>query len=85
MRFILSHRHLPRDCAVAYSAWKGFDSPLRHASTLATCISEPAEPAAEHLLIWTVDAESEDEALSLLPDWLADRTEVRRVAEVSIP
>lgn len=85
MRFVLSHRHPSGDCAVAYSAWKGFESPLRRAPTLGTCNSEPVGPAAEHLLIWTVDADSETGALAMLPDWLAERTEVRRVAEVPIP
>jgi len=85
MRFVLSHRHDSGDCAVAYSAWRGFESPLRRGSTLGTCGSEPGGAPSEHLLIWTVDAESESEALSLLPDWLAERTEVRRVEELSIP
>jgi hypothetical protein len=85
MQFALSHRHPARECGIAYAAWRGFDSPLRHAPTLASCGSEPAEAPSEHLLLWTVDATSEEAALALLPRWLAERTEVRRVAEVPIP
>jgi hypothetical protein len=85
MRFALSHRHLARECGTAYAAWRGFESPLRHAPTLASCGSEPADSRSEHLLLWTVDAASEEAALALLPHWLAERTEVRRVAEVPIP
>lgn len=84
MRFVLSHRHLPGECAVAYSAWRGFESPLRRAPALGTCESEGGA-GSEHLLIWTVDADSPDGALALLPEWLAARTEARRVAEVPIP
>ncbi len=84
MRFVLSHRHRPGECAVAYSAWRGFDSPLRRSPALGTCESEPG-PGGEHLMLWTVDADSAASALALLPEWLADRTEARLVAEVPIP
>ncbi len=36
-------------------------------------------------LLWTVEAAGEADALALLPHWLAQRTEVRRVGEVAIP
>jgi hypothetical protein len=85
MQFVLRHRHSSRECAVAYAAWRGFESPLRHEPTLATCASDATDTPDEHLLLWTVDAESEEGALALLPQWLAERTEVRQVAEVSIP
>jgi hypothetical protein len=85
MQFALSHRHPARECGIAYAAWRGFDSPLRHAPTLASCGNEAVETQSDHLLLWTVDAASEEAALALLPGWLADRTEVRRVAEVPIP
>jgi hypothetical protein len=84
MQFVLSHRHAPQDCGVAFAAWRGFESPLRHTSALGSCPSDGADQA-EHLLIWTVDAAGPEQALALLPRWLADRAEVRRVGEVSIP
>ena len=84
MQFVLSHRHAPQECGVAFAAWRGFESPLRHASALATCSNEGAD-RGEHVLIWTVDAPSPEQALALLPPWLADRAEAQRVGEVPIP
>jgi hypothetical protein len=83
-RFLLSHRHAAADCGVAFAAWRGFDSPLRHGSALATCGGDRAE-GAEHVLWWTVDAPNEQDALALLPPWVAERTNARRVDEVAIP
>jgi hypothetical protein len=84
VQFVLSHRHAPAQCGVAFAAWRGFDSPLRHHPALASCMSDNGD-APEHLLIWTVEAEGPEQALALLPPWLADRAEVRRVGEVAIP
>jgi hypothetical protein len=83
MQFVLSHRHAPSECGVAFAAWRGFDSPLRRHSALASCPSDSGD--GEHLLIWTVDADGPEQALALLPPWLAERAEVRRVGEVPIP
>ena len=85
MQFVLSHRHAPTDCGVAFAAWRGFDSPLRHQSALASCPSDGADDHGEHLLIWTVEAAGPEQALALLPPWLAERAEARRVGEVAIP
>ena len=38
-----------------------------------------------HAIWWTVDAETEEEALRLLPRYVAERTDVSRVSEVEIP
>jgi hypothetical protein len=84
MQFVLSHRHVSGDCGIAFAAWRGFDSPLRHQSALASCPSDAIDEG-EHLLIWTVEAAGAEQALALLPPWLAERAEVRRVGEVSIP
>ena len=32
--FLLHHQHEPHECATAFAAWKGFDSPLRNRSAL---------------------------------------------------
>lgn len=85
MQYVLSHRHDPAQCGVAFAAWKGFESPLRHSSALASCARQPATDAGEHLLIWTVEAEDEAHALALLPPWLAERADARVVGEVAIP
>jgi hypothetical protein len=83
VRIVLNHRHAPDQCGIAFAAWRGFDSPLRHTHALASCAS-PAH-GAEHLLTWTVEADSTDAALALLPPWLAERAEARAVGEVPIP
>jgi hypothetical protein len=78
-RFLLEHRHEPQQCGVVFAAFKGYDSLLRHRLTLASCRS------GGHAIWWTVDAETEEEALRLLPRYVAERTNVSRVSEVEIP
>jgi hypothetical protein len=77
--FVLHHRHDPHECAAAFAAWQGFDSPLRHGRVPSTCL------AGEHELWWKVTAANGDEALSLLPRFVAERTRAIHVREVSIP
>jgi hypothetical protein len=78
-RFLLEHRHAPAECACAFAAWLGFTSPLRHHAATSTCI------AGGHAVWWHVDAPDRVAALALLPDFVAARTEVRRVHDVLIP
>ena len=78
-RFLLGHRHEPQECGVVFAAFKGHDSPFRHRPTLASCRS------GGHAIWWTVDAESEDLALRLLPRYVAERTSISRVSDVEIP
>ena len=78
-QYLLSHRHTPSECGVVFAAFKGHDSPLRHRPTLASCRS------GGHGIWWTVDAPSEEEALGLLPFYVAERTTVSAVSEVQIP
>jgi hypothetical protein len=77
--FVLTHRHEPEECAITVAAWKGFDSPLRHGRPLGSCAK------GGHCLWWTVDAEDEREALSLLPHYVARRTVADEVREVPLP
>ena len=77
--YVLSHHHEPAECRAAFAAWKGFDSPLRHHPVLGSC------PQDGHSLWWTVEASGEDEALATLPPYVAERTEVIEVSEVTIP
>lgn len=77
--FMLYHRHSADECRIAFAAWRGFDSPLRHHPALASCAQ------GGHSLWWTVEARDRAEALSRLPDYLAERTEVSEVSEVPIP
>ena len=37
--FLLHHRHVPAECAAAFAAWTGFESPLRHESAASTCLT----------------------------------------------
>ena len=77
--YMLHHRHEPHECGVVFAAFKGYDSSLRHRTTVASCIS------GGHAIWWTVHATSEGKALELLPRYVAERTEVTRVGEVRIP
>ena len=78
-RYLLHHRHDPDECGVVFASFKGHRSPLRHRSTLASCRS------GGHAIWWTVEAASEDDALALLPSYVADRTTATSVSEVEIP
>jgi hypothetical protein len=78
-RYLLQHRHEPEECGVTFASFKGHESPLRHQATLASCRS------GGHAIWWTVDAASEEDALGLLPLYIAERTTVARVNEVHIP
>jgi hypothetical protein len=78
-RFLLHHRHAPHECGVAYAAFKAHDSTLRHRAALASCAS------GGHAIWWSVDAATEDEALALLPYFVAQRSTVTAVREVVIP
>ena len=62
-----------------FASFKGHTSSLRHQATLASCRS------GGHAIWWTVDADTEEEALRLLPEYVGERTVVSRVSEVEIP
>jgi hypothetical protein len=78
-RYLLQHLHEPHECGVVFAAFKGHQSPLRRQATLASCRS------GGHAIWWTVEAASEEEALALLPFYVAERTTVAKVSEVEIP
>ena len=78
-RYLLDHRHEPHECGVVFASFKGHESPLRHRAAVASCRS------GGHAIWWTVDAASEEDALRLLPSYVAQRTTVARVSEVDIP
>ena len=77
--YLLEHRHEPRECGAVFASFKGHQSPLRHRTTVASCRS------GGHAIWWKVEADSEDDALGLLPRYVAERTTVTRVSEVHIP
>ena len=78
-RYLLCHHHEARECRVAFAAWAGFPSPLRHRPALGTCAQ------GGHSLWWTVEADSEHAALAQLPEYVAERTDVVQIDEVPIP
>jgi len=78
-RYLLHHRHEPRECGVVFAAFKGYESSLRHQPTLASCIS------GDHAIWWTVEAATEQAALALLPFYVAERTSATHVSDVRIP
>jgi hypothetical protein len=78
-RYLLQHRHEPQECGVVFASFKGHASPLRRQATLASCRS------GGHAIWWTVEAESEADALQQLPYYVAARTTATRVTEVQIP
>jgi hypothetical protein len=77
--FLLEHRHEPVDCAAAFAAWKGVESPLRGTTVLCSC------PNGAHRLWFVVDAPDELAALAHLPHYLAERAIATQVARVPIP
>jgi hypothetical protein len=78
-RYLLHHRHEAHECGVVFASFRGHESPLRHQPTLASCAS------GGHAIWWTVKAESEQEALGLLPFFVVARTTATRVSAVEIP
>jgi hypothetical protein len=78
-RYLLHHRHEACECGVAYAAFKGERSPLRHKPAVASCLS------GGHEMWWVVEAGSADDALAQLPHFLASRASVTAITEVPIP
>jgi len=82
--FMLSHSHRPDECRVAFAAWRGFESPLRHDHVLGSCATRGAG-ADVHRIWWTVEASDCDAALAQLPEYVAARTEVSPVGALATP
>jgi hypothetical protein len=78
-RFLLHHRHEPRECRAAFAAWKGVESPLRHSGTIGSCLT------GGHEIWWELEAATAEEALGHMPRYVAERTEVIPVSEVRVP
>jgi hypothetical protein len=78
-RYLVHHRHQADECGVAYASFKGHRSPLRHSAAVASCLS------GGHAIWWFVDAASAEDALELLPFFVAERSIAVEIAEVVIP
>jgi hypothetical protein len=77
--FLLQHTHEAHECAAAYAAWQGFDSPLRQRHAPSSCL------AGGHGLWWQVEAVDCGAALALLPRFVAERTRAIPIRDVQIP
>jgi hypothetical protein len=78
-RYLLHHEHCPHECGVAFASFNGHDSPLRHKPATASCLF------GGHAIWWEVEASSGEEALRLLPFYVAQRTVVAEITTVDIP
>ena len=78
-RFLLHHRHEPHECGVAFAAWKGHTSPLRHQVTFGTC------RVGGHEIWWLIDADSAEDAIEQLPYFIAQRTTAAEISAITIP
>jgi hypothetical protein len=78
-QYLIHHRHEAPECAAAFAAWKGFASPLRHETTIASCL------AGGHEIWWEVTASGEAEALGQLPSYVARRSRAIPVSDVRVP
>lgn len=77
--FMLEHRHTAAECGAVFAAFNAFASPLRHRSTPASC------HYGGHRIWWEVEAATEDEALTRLPAYVAERTTATLVRATEIP
>ncbi len=78
-RFILDHRHEPRECGAVFASFKAYESPLRNRVTVSSCAF------GGHQIWWDVQAATQDQALALLPDYVAARSTASRVEDVDVP
>jgi hypothetical protein len=78
-RYLLHHTHDAAECSIAFASFKGHSSPLRHTTTIASCLF------GGHMIWWLVDAPSPERALELLPFYVAHRSTAVEVREVQIP
>ena len=78
-RYLLRHRHQPRERGVVFASFEGHQSPLRDQAALASC------HIGGHEIWWTVQAETDADAARLLSFYVAQRTTVTRVGDVQVP
>lgn len=64
---------------MVFASFKGFASPLRHRPATASCAW------GGHEMWWELEAASDQDALGLLPRYVAERTHVTRIGDVEIP
>jgi hypothetical protein len=77
--FLLVHRHPPAHCSSAWASWRGHSSPLHGSGVACSCVH------GGHTIWWEVEAAGPDEALALLPDYVARSTQVVPIRRVVTP
>jgi hypothetical protein len=77
--FMLQHQHEPHECAAAFAAWAGFESPLRRRTVESSCVT------GGHALWWRVQAPDHTSALAQLPPYVAERTSATEIREFQVP
>ena len=77
--YLLHHVHEPGECGIVYASFKGYQTPLRRRTTVASC------HFGGHAIWWIVRALSEHDALAALPYFVASRTSAILVTGVRIP
>ena len=78
-QYLLFHKHHPSECGVAFACFKGHSSPLRHQTTISSCLF------GGHAIWWLINAQSSEHALALLPSFVAQRSTAVEVREVQTP
>lgn len=78
-RYLVHHRHAADECGVVFSSFKGHTSPLRRVTTVGSCRT------GGHAIWWQVQARTAEDALALLPSYVAARSTATEIREVRIP
>lgn len=78
-RFLLVHNHPPEHCSSAWAAWRGHPSRLHGSDVACSCVH------GGHTIWWEVEAAGAEEALALLPDYVARSTRVVPIRRVVTP
>jgi hypothetical protein len=78
-RYLLHHRHEADECGIVFAAFKGHESPLRRVTTVGSCLT------GGHAIWWQVEAADAEEALALLPSYVAERATATEIRAVRIP
>ena len=77
--YLLVNEHSEAECSATFAAWRGFESALRRAVPVSGCTWN------DHRIWWRVEAGAAEEALCMLPSFVARRTVAVRVFETPLP
>ena len=78
-RYLLHHRHEPLECGVVFASFKGHESPLRRRADARLVQLRRSRDLVDGR------GRAEQDALALLPFYVAERTTAIQVSEVQIP